>query len=51
MAQDIIDGHIEPDPKVVVDVHKMYEKLYAHRAEFKDFPFREERYKDRLDKL
>jgi hypothetical protein len=51
MAQDIIDGHIEPDPKVAVDVHEMYKKLYAHRAEFKDFPFIEERYKDRLDKL
>jgi hypothetical protein len=51
MVQDIIDGHIEPDPKVAVDVHEMYKKLYAHRAEFKDFPFIEERYKDRLDKL
>jgi hypothetical protein len=51
MAQDIIDGHIELDPKVAVDVHEMYENLYAHRAEFKDFPFIEERYKDWLDKL
>jgi hypothetical protein len=32
-------------------IQKMYKKLYAHRAEFKDFPFIEERYKDRLDKL
>jgi hypothetical protein len=47
MAQDIIDGRIEPDPKVAVDVQEMYEKLYAHRAEFKDFPFIEERYAPR----
>ena len=50
IIQDMLDGLV-PVREKVRDIEKLFNELYAHQPEFKDFPFDKERYKDRIERL
>ena len=50
MVQDMMDGIVPVDEKIL-NVEKLFNELYAHQPEFKDFPFDITRYTDRIGRL
>jgi hypothetical protein len=50
ICQDMLDGLVPIDEKIH-DVERLYNELYAHQPEFRDFPFDRTRYADRIGRL
>lgn len=50
MTQDMLDGLVSVDEKIK-NVFKLYDTMYSHQPEFKDFPFEETRYRGRIEAL
>ena len=50
MVQDMIDGLV-PCDKPIKDITRLYNDMYAHQPEFKNFPFDAVRYKDRVGRI
>ena len=50
MTQDMLDGLVPVEEKIK-NIFKLYDSMYAHQPEFRDFPFEETRYKTRIETL
>jgi hypothetical protein len=50
LVQDMLDGLVPVNEKIK-DIEKLFNELYAHQPEFRDFPFDKERYKTRIERL
>ena len=50
IAQDLLDN-IVPCAERIEDIKQLFDELYAHQPEFKDFPFDEPRYRARIERL
>lgn len=50
IVQDMLDGLVPYDEKIK-DVKKLFDDMYAHQPEFVNFPFDEQRYKDRIKRI
>lgn len=50
IAQDMIDGLVPFDTKIR-DIQRLYQEFYSHQPEFADFPYDEERYKQRIARI
>ena len=50
IAQDLLDN-IVPCAERIEDIKQLFDELYAHQPEFKDFPFDEPRYRARIEHL
>ena len=50
IVQDMMDGLV-PYDKPIRNVRHLYDQMYAHQPEFRDFPFNQERYKARIGRI
>ena len=50
IVQDMMDGLVPYDEKIR-DYKHLYDELYAHQPEFRDFPFDLERYRSRITRI
>jgi hypothetical protein len=50
IVQDMMDNIVPVAPRIR-DIQKLFAELYADQPEFADFPFDEQRYKDRINRI
>jgi hypothetical protein len=46
----MLDGLV-PFDRRIQNIRRLYQEFYAHQPEFADFPFDEQRYKDRIGRI